>query len=488
MFNQGQQNVNIKQLLLIATRTYKPIYNRTYTLNTTNATLQRMCDMARPDGTSSRRIMDTHIAKFVPEIINMDPVVSGEVKIPHGWSTERLRFLMEVEYGYMGTNIVAYIQGFTEFHDPSYSDKIDPNMKFYINSITTVIKQVDPVTGILTVRPYDSYNVLTNIEGENYPGIQSSYDKVIRPQDIFNNYYLEEKYNIGEDSINNVSDELAPNKVLTSRKINNNPLNYMARGIEAYRSAQVSSDVSWDTQSIMDNAKVGVAEPSISNNPFIFNLMNLTGMLSPSHFTYNMLMSMDPGIISKTKKFNREFLGTVEQYNTFLDSDNTNETIQPTIENMKAAFLANIIPSLCIECLITDCNMSITNAGGQPTVIITSANSMIEDINMISFIDKLELRINDLVIPKLTEFNQLLVEAHISCNIIGDFTVGISIGGHEVEIFRYPAYADSLYTPMITNNVNQGNLLNNFHNVLDATYGVMSQDVTNKFPYMEDIG
>lgn len=489
MFNleQPHQSVIIKQLLLIATRTYKPIYNRTYTLNTTNGTLQRMYDMARPDGSSDRRITDSHIAKFVPEIINMDPSVSGEVKIPNGWDTERLRFLMEIEHEFMGTTIISYVQGFTEFHDATYTDKIDPEMKFYINSITTVTKNIDPITGMLIVRPYDSYNVLTDIQGDTYPGIQADYNKVIRPHDLYNNYYLEEKYNRGEDVISNLSDELTPNKVITSRKVNNNPLNYMARGIEAYRSAQVNSDVSWDTQTVMDNAKIGVAEPTISNNPFILNLINLTGMLSPNYFTYNMLLKLDPNIVSKTKKFNREYLPSLEQYNTILDSNNTNETIQPSIENLKAAFLANIIPSLCVECLITDCSMSITNTGGQPTVIVTSANTIVEGINMMSLISKLELRINELVLPKLTEFNQLLVEAHVNCNIIGDFSVGISIGGHELELFRYPAYADSLYTPMITNNVNQSNLLENFHNVLDSTYGVMSQDMTSGFPHLQDI-
>lgn len=489
MYSQapGTNQFSIKQLLLIATRPCKPIYNRTYTLNTTNHTLDKLYNVARPGGHTTQKILENLIATHVPEIINMDPAISGEAKIPYGWDIERLRFLMEIEYNFMGGAVVAYVQGFTEFHDASYTDKIDPEMKFFINSITTVIKQIDPISGILVVRPYDSYNILTNIEGELYPGMQADYNKVVRPHDLYNNYYLEEKYNRGEDVVQVMNDDLSPNKSLTSRKINNNPLSYMARGIEAYRTAQNIAEVSWDNQTVMDNAKFSVAEPDLADNPFLFAIANLTGMVNPSHFTLNMLMKLDNTVVSRIKKFNREYLPSVEQYNTMLDTNDTNETLQPTIDNLKAAFLANIIPSLCLENLITDCAISISNTSGEPVVFISNPRSIIENINLIGFLDRLETKLKSVVIPKLTEFNQLLVEAYINCDVIGDFTVGISINNSPVTIYRYPAYADSLYCPMITNKVNSNALLNNFHNILDSTYGVIDNESLSKFPEIDGI-
>jgi hypothetical protein len=475
MFNPMQSNPNftIKQLLVIATNPCKPIYNRSYTLNTTNRTLEKLYHIARPENSNSYQMSELRIANNIPEIIDMDPAISGEANVPNGWSTERLRFIMEVEYDFCGNMMSAYIQGLTEFHDPSYSNMLDPNMKFYINSITSVIKTIDPFTKQLKVQFYNSYNLLTNLDDNNYYGITADYKKTVRPEDMFNSYYLNEKIQNGE-SIYNLSDELTPNKVLTSQKLNNNPMNYLSKSMEAYRVAKVLTDVSWDNQSIMDNAKSTISEPLLANNPFLFAITNLTGMVSPNYFTLDMLMRMDNQIINKMKKFNREQIPTVQQYYTMLNTDDPSETLNPTIENLKACLLANTIPAICIECLITKCTISISNTSGEPVVFITNPGSIIDGIDMISFLEKLELKIKQCVLTKLTEYGQLLVEAFIDCDIIGDFTVGISINNQPIEVFRYPAYADSLYAPMITNNVNKNILLDSFQNILDSTYSSIS--------------
>ena len=481
MFSPMQPDIkfNIKQLLMIATNPCKPIYNRSYTLNTTNQILEKLYHLARPQGMNSHHMTDTQIASQIPEIIDMDPVIAGEANVPYGWNTERLRFIMEVEYDFLGSTMAAYLQGFTEYHDPSYTDKIDPSMKFYINSITTVIKRIDPITHMMIVQPYTSYNILANMEDDtpNY-GVQSNYKKLIRPQDLFNNYYLNEKYAQGEDVVFNLTDELTPNNIVTSRRMNNNPMEYLAKGLEAYRCGRIATDTSWDQQSAMDNAKSSVAEPTLANNPFLFALTNLTGMVAPNYFSLDMLMRMDPNIIQKVKKFNRMQAPVVAQYNTMLNTDDPSETIQPTVENLRALFLVNIISSLCIDCLISKCTISLSNASGEPTVFITEPGSIVENLDMISFLDKLELKIKQTVMPKLTEYNQLLVEAFISCDILGDFTVGISINNNPMEVFRYPVYADGLFTPMITNNVNKNNFLDNFHTALDSTYGNMTTNTS----------
>lgn len=476
MFNPMQPDGKfvIKQLLMIATNPCKPIYNRSYTLNATNQILEKLYYLARPQGSSSHTITDTELATSLPEIIDMDPAISGEANIPNGWGTERLRFIMEVEHEFMGSLVGAYIQGFTEHHETSYSNLIDPNMKFYINSITTVIKRIDPVTHAMVVQPYSSYNILSNMDSAELGPVQTNYKKLIRPQDIFGNFYLNEKYTSGEDVIYNLSDELTPNNTATSRRLNNNPINYLAKSMEAYRCGKISTDVSWDTQSAMENAKSSVAEPTLANNPFLFALTNLTGMVSPSYFTLDMLMRMDPNITQRVKKFNRGQAPVTTQYNTMLNTENPAETIQPTIENLRALFLVNIISSLCVDCLISKCTISLSNSTGEPIVFITDPGSIIENLNMISFLEKLEVKIKQLVMPKLTEYNQLLVEAFISCDILGDFTVGISINNNPMEVYRYPVYADGLFTPMITNNVNKNVFLDNFHNILDNTYGSMN--------------
>ena len=487
MFSPMQPDVKfvIKQLLMIATNPCKPIYNRTYTLNATNQILEKLYYLARPQGTNNHAITDTQLATQIPEIIDMDPVISGEANIPYGWNTERLRFIMEVEYDFMGSTKAAYIQGFTEYHDPNYKDSIDPNMKFYINSITTVIKRIDPVTHMMIVQPYMSYNVLSGIESDEIGPVQSNYKKLIRPQDLYNNFYLQEKYARGEDVVYDLTDELGPNNVVTSSKINNNPMSYLSKGLEAYRTGRIATDTSWDNQSAMDNAKLSVAEPNLANNPFLFALTNLTGIVSPNYFTLNMLMKMDSNIIQRVKKFNRAQAPVMTQFNTMLNTDDTAETIQPSAENLRALFLVNMVSSLCMDCLISKCTISLSNASGEFTVFITDPGSIVENLNIISFLEKLEIKIKQLVMPKLTEYNQLLVEAFISCDILGDFTIGISINNQPMEVFRYPIYADGLFTPMITNDVTKNNFLDNFHNILDNTYGTMESNTGYHMPIDE---
>lgn len=491
MFETGGYQFNIKQLLVIETNTYKPIFHRTYTLSTTTNTLNRLYDVARPQGTRKEKLTDNHIANFVPDIINMDPATQGMVEIPNGWGTDRLRFLLEIEYSVMGILYTAYIQGFSEYNEASHSGLLDPNMKFYINSIFHVTRQQDPITGRVIVRPYEMYNVLSDINNASHYGqIDRGQQKMIRPHDMFNANYLENKYNPSTTTgITNTSDTLDTIRANPSKRSNNNPLTYLATGLNAYREAQVASNISWDAVDLYKNANIYTAEPDLTANPFIFAISNYTGALAPNSFTINMLQAFDPYVTQKIKKIVRQQINLVSQYNTALDTTDTADTLQPTIENTTAAFLANIIPALCSECLISDCTISITNTSGEPLVFILNPLSLVENLDIVGFVERLEVKIKQLVIPKLTHFNQLLVEVFINCDIMGDFTVSISINGAPPTIIRYPAFADALYTPMITTAQNKEVLMDNFNMILDSTYGavdnearLMSPDVQNNFP------
>lgn len=479
---QRRQNVfKINQLFLIATRTYKPVYNRSYTLKANNHILNRLTDLAHRHGSSNIKITEADIATDIPEVVDLNPLVVGESFIPNGWETERMMFLLECEHQINGLTVVSYIQGFTEFHDPSYRDSIDENMLFYINSISQITKSYNPVTGQLNINPYNMFNIIRDISGKVTYEVERNNLKTIRPNDILSGLYLDMKYNTEGERITNINNEISPLNVFSSKRTNNNPMEYISSTLNHYREAKINSGTSWSTTAlnvVSDSIRFS-KEYELTEHPFLMAIKDLTGILVPTEFTLNTLMSLDEHIVSKIKKFNRDILPSQRDLSTILDSDITQDTLQPTMENLKANFLATTIPSLMIECLIYQCDISISNTTNEPVVYITNPMSLIGDIDMITFIEKLQIKIKNIILPKLTEKNQLHVEAFIHANIIGDISISLGLNGIPPTLYRFPTFADSLYSPVITNQLQSEQVVNDFSNMLDATYGEVYEDLSN---------
>lgn len=473
-------NIHIGKMFCIATREkYQDVYQRTYSLNAKVDQLHKLENVFYNYGVHNNTpISENLLAHEIPNIISLSNSVLGQAIIPNGWNTQRIRFILEVESNVAGNIVVSYIQGFTEYYDKSITGKLDPNMRFFINSVTNVIKMIDTVRGTYMVRPQSVFNVITDLAGGyKFEEVTGPSDlKLIRPRDIHESTSTLELFGASNDLVINTTGTIA-NEPLVSSRVNNNPLSYFTKTINSIIDAKADAANSYNLQDVYRSASINTAEPNIFSTPFMFELYGMYGNDLNSFkpiFTLNMLNQLDPMVASKIKLFDNTSDLVSNSFNTMLDTNDTQVLYQPTIETISATTVAHTITSIMIETLISDLSLSFSNLTGENVVIVSNVRSFIDGIDLIPYTNKIIAKVKNVLLPQITKNGLLGVEVILTADILGDTTVSIAISdGYKLGYhtpFRFPTFADSLYVPTITNSVNKRLIVDDFSNIIDSTY------------------
>ncbi len=473
--------IRMARLILIPTRdSYQDVYQRPFTIKATHADLSRLEAYFETRGVNRNTpINNFDFSATLPDIMGIGAAPVGMANIPNGWGTRRLRFMLEVEAPFGGINsgtvIVSYIQGFSEYHDPSISNFVDPNMVFYINSITNVHRVLDPF-GQWHVQPFSTFNVVTDLAGgDRYEEISPINDlKLIRPKDIIENLNTLQLYGDHNNMVINTTGSIN-GKSNTSERTNNDPTMYFTKTLNSFVEARAGSNRADDESEVLRAAGYSLGEHALTNVPFISALAAITNSFTPTMFTLGTLEAMDPGLAANTMLVdNVNDLG-LQNFSSILDTEHTSPMTQPTIETMIATTIAQTMTSIMSEALLSVMVLSISNTSGQPIVAVTDAKSFIEGIDVTFYVNKAVARIKNILIPEVTKGNMLQVEVHISANVLGDTTIAVSVNYAPMIPFRFPTYADSLYVPVITNNINKNGMIDDFASILEATRATGNQ-------------
>jgi len=470
--------IKVNKLYLVVTRRegYKDSYTRSYNLNATHSTLNELENvLSRSAVGANGTISDALIAKSLPNIMSISAQPLGITQIANGWGTQRLRFIMEVESNVSGMNMVNYIQGYSEYHDPSISGHIDPQMKFFINSIATVIRMVDPVNGMTIVKPHSNFNVIADhFSGTQYQEVTDPTLKLIRPTDVMSNISNIQMFGGSVGNIHNYTDNVAGN-VSVSDRANNNPIKHFTKTVNSYINSKNMSDVSHDPNDIMATASNNVSETNILTIPFIGALHGLTGVPSPSAFTMDHISALDPAIQEKTIMIDNANEVT-PSVTTMLDTSNTEDLYKPNIESVISSTIAHSVSGMLIDNLLSMVDFSTTNLGGENMTTISNARSFIEGIDITSYVNKVVTNLNFILMPEISQNGLIGIEMFVHSDVLGETTVSISVNAQPHTVYRYPTFADSLYSPVISDEANKIMFADDMSSVLDTTYAMSPQN------------
>ena len=480
----------ISKIILVETRSYQDAVIRPYNLRMDNDSLNKLEGMLNRGGDAIDRITDVTLAHNLPGVIGLS--ASPQLAhIPYGWQTKRLRFMMEVISDRPGGRLFTYIQGFSNYYDVSLSNHIDPEMILYVNSVTEVQELILP-TGEPTYRVLKSYNTFSSgaiVDDQN--SLMHSGFKVVRPMDVVAS--LNSLPDLHDESGSIVFDTVSRlNTGDTSWRRNNNPGKYFATTLNSYIDSQNSSlSASYNYQDMKNNTLSMVAENTLLSNPFFHHVSNITGEVKPSQFTVGFLNHMDPGLLSDRNrtiliKRDNEPVNLSRDYSV-LDSDTTENLFQPNIETLRAQEVANSLLDLTVSNFITELVVSFSNNSttGEPIITIQDVQCFISNISEIDFCNQLISYIKMVILPKISNNNELLVEVSARLSLIGDTSIFISFNGQPGVLFRFPSFADSCYAPVISTTGEKNGLVDEFRNVL-AVVGAdrMLTDYTeNTFRY-----
>lgn len=344
-------------------------------------------------------------------------------------------------------------------------------MKLIMNSVVMTTTTRDPVYGKEFVNRQAFYNIIPDEVGRSgtYQELDNNMNvkKLIRPEDILNSLLLDERHEGLGATVVNMSDELTTSKV--SNKLNSAMVKYFNKVTSSFMDARNISSNESDRLEILSNARGAAYEPDITQNPFMVAMHDLTGTMLISKFSLGDLERLDPGV--RPVFFPRESNPLPQDPTAaIMDTDDTADTMQPLPETIKANIVANELPAYMCECMVTNIAMSMTNLNGENIAMVSHIQTFVDNVDPVTWIEPLLSRVRTLLMPKLGDSGMTVFDMHVVADVTGEITIMVSLFGGQPIVYRYPCYADSLYSPVVVNSQNKELLVNDFQNVLEYTY------------------
>jgi hypothetical protein len=449
-------NIQIRKLILTETGDYKDQWLRPMTLNVDFDRLGRIEDViVREQQLKTYNVKPSEIAKAAPDILLPSATVAGHVDIPYGWREKRLRFVLEAVHPAPGGHgeMVTVLQGYTEYFGISKQSKsIDPRMKFYINSVLLLHRQVDH-TGRLIARVIKHMDVVhlpngsmevtdtTNQFTLNTPNLI-----VCRPEDVVTAIGV--NYNM-----DNYGVDITPAGVLASpvdvRKDLNAPAKHIATTLSGILRSRMTTEFTYNDVDIYDQAASYVKSPNRLDSAFLDRLTMVKGMNIDNTFTIEDLRKIDPNVDNVTTAYVGSDVAI--QQNQPMFTTDTEELNTTTLENRLAILIAESLSGLLAENLLTMVHMTVTNITPEPTANILFSASLVDGLDPVIWAERLKTQFLEIIWPTVSANNQMLVNLDVFANLVSDTFVTISVNGNPEVMFRIPTFASATFTPLMMN-------------------------------------
>lgn len=468
--NAGKtKNMRITQLIIIETGTYNQQFLRPYTMDVRADTM----DLLKNTIQNSPTIASSTLAGISSQFFRPEAAPESQIIIPNGWNQKRYRFFMQVEYEKYDMTHQENILGYTEYDGIStQSNAIDEQMRFFVNSISTLRTSViATANGLAQSRTVTGSSQV--LDDNNWqPGRNNIYNTApsfhLRPQDLFQVMST----SIERDSLGLMGDNVVDTRIMTSkepvlsRRKNNLGATYTSTMINGFLAA--NNDAMGTVDDISGSAMGYVRDDAMIQDAFMSKLRSLAGTQT-SAFTIRDLMNIDPNVnhvkkIVHLKPAERATLHNVGQ---------TADWGDVTIETQYAAVLSQSIPSLMmdlglVKAIIVSHNGSIN---GLP-------DTTLQDIKSFAYQDlttaarTLITNINHIVIRDISYNNQMQYSFTASIDLMGESVFRISVNGSPFVDYCMPSFADAVLTPVTTMNNNRVYDISNQFNTLLSNLGV----------------
>ena len=461
-----------KMILLPTQRLVNGVPIRNFELSLTVDSLQRLTNQLTEAGVGSGCAVSPGT---INGIVGLNARPIKEASIPHGWDTQRLKFILIVHNDTNGTHYTHYVQGYSEYYEKSLSGVIDDNMPFIINSILTTATIRNPLTKLPNTRVFSNYNVIT---GEGGSGIFENIDtgsslELVRPVDVINGINMDVQF--GGNTNHRIIDKtstVGTSPMTTTRKHNDAGAYFTGLVNACTEGLNVNAGTS-DPTAYLQSAVHQLRPDKLVDNAFISKLMAVTGIIAPTTFTLNTLRlacRLDPNVVILVN-------------NGQLHNSTYNFVQDTVVENMSSGrpetglvtAIINGLTSVMSDNLITALDISFTNVSGIPVIIPGIPYSLVTGIDVTPKLNNVISYIRQVLMPTITYNNQQIVEVNASVDIIGETTVNISLNGAPHVVYRMPTYADSAYSPVLSTPEGKEVMVNNTSAILDIVHSARLQ-------------
>lgn len=471
-FDQFTDNKRIRvlNLLLQETGTYNPMYIRPYVSHVTKDVIDVIQQRVEQHGTVSANTF----AGIASNIIAPSAANSGMIPIPNGWQEKRMSFILTLEANSNLTgNKIIYVQGYTDYLGIATSGAIDPNMRFYINSMTVVSRNIinTPMGAQYSDRVLETTQVINGKlfteQYQHYANTNNYGVYGLRPYDIF----MSSQSNQFLSSFNNLNDTRVrlDNKPMTNKtnRANNLPTNFLKTLVNNYNQSAHIGELGIGVTDVYSNAASLSTDGIGNNNDFIRTIELYTGIANSVTFTIQVLESIESNLSAVTNFIrigNTQLVGV----HTAGESEYWHGANRETVA---ATLLSNAVPALMLEYMLNKINFRSTNqdiTGNMSTIIIDAKS--ITNLDLTASFNLFKHRLETELLLDLTYGNQIAYMLDMECNIFGESKISISLDSGPLIQYTTPSFCDSLLVPVYT--LDKNNLYTLTHDMNQIFSGV----------------
>lgn len=458
---RGTSKLKVESLILRFTGTFNDQYIRPFVTNPALNNIQlNQIATSIAEVTQQGPINATAVAGVGGSFLTRSAEPEGVAGIVNGWSTQRLRFIMKVTLtnNIGGTNTL-FVTGYTD-HAGVAGGHLDPNMVFYVNNmykVRTTYSQT-PYGNNTILETVGSQQIITDHNRQN--GINSGLFKqnqndlrIMSPGDIFKALESSVVYNTDEKPDMYDCRFLVDNTGKTAPKGINNSNAFIANTLNSYINGQHE-----DYQSNPHSA--GLKHYMCSNqfehqdfwkNEFFAALDQFRSdfMMKSSSFRMKDLERVDPNVRNTITLIN-------DKPHELHNAGSTSYWHGRDLNTVSSSIIASSLPSLMSEQLVSRVTITSTNAtpNGQPLTSIVYGEGFSNQMDMRENFNRLRIAFDLLVVKDISFNNDIGYMFQVSCDLTGQTIIKIRMENHPEQDFVFPTFCDALFSPILTNNVN----------------------------------
>lgn len=475
MFNNvGQTNMRFVSLFLAKMSGYHNQYRRPYETNGTTASITNILQAVEAGGgVVTPNLFQNVGSDFIkpqaaPEIFGNNGM--NGISISNGWNVSRYSFHLVIEIpNVLGGATLKHVQGFTEHYDiigglGITSSSIDPEAVFTISSII----DVGTSTGHTNNGSYSAgslkkaAHVLSNLQSNGIQDVignpvynQNTQLNNMRPVDALTYIQGQMLSSAGSGSVYDTRSIMTHIPKMSNRLngLQNSYLSTLIGGVINSKQSDLYSDTPYTGQTdIYSHAVSRINEAPAAKDHFISFISNMQHNTHVgAQFKMKDILRADPTIMERVTLITGGAAQRTDIYDGIHDSMAWTGS---DYETQNANVIFNAMPGLLLKYGLVNLVFTATNRtvqGAGPIIQILNYDSIIGS-DIVLFNGALISDIQQNVINSVTMNCEIAYSITMTCNLFTSSSVELQFENRPSARYVSPTFADSLMTPVVTNN------------------------------------
>lgn len=470
-----QVTMRITRVLLVETGTYGQQWGRPYQTQLNGGILTSLRE--RMDGAPD--INASVFSGMGASFLTPQAAPERHIDIVSGWNERRIRMMLEVEVQSRNGAYYEILLGYTDHTGISMSGSIDPNMRFYVNSVMKMRKSfiATPLGNEQRLAVAGAGHVLVN---SNWDGVESPNQlSLMRPMDVYSTMGRLELPDLSSMNVRDTRNMLMDSPKL-SRRSNNASSNYAASIVAGYRNASTMQELGQSEQEVLHTAVTYTVEESATGDQVLSALAAFQHVPHTNSFQWRHLERLDPNV-------NRDEITRVvirgQTQQSYMGEHYAGQTAdwgEASIEAQIATMMSQTVPSLMMEMGLTMLTFAATNRipGIQRHEVIITGSESFAGGDHSQFLQMMKVRLEVDLLEEISQSNLYDYEIEMSVDVVGETHISISIQGQPTVVYCTPSFCDALLSPVVTASDGRAVELANdfqvlFSETLKPSYGSM---------------